>query len=649
MQPTSALLAGAAYRAIADRLSLYGTILASASLLVLSTHVHAGFERVRHRVVTTPQSVSGPLLSIPLPGLNALAGSPTAVIVRARSESDPISVGVALDEGRPFASLALAAGEIERFDLAVRLPERPPRALTLTATQGASWRLEYLEIANVHGHSSGLLDFVIVPRDVKEFPAVPAWLLVIIGIGLVVAQPRAAWPSLPGRRRMHRGVSVLILLFFAAVLLAPAISPYRVLLSGGTAAILVAVLFLESIVTMARQPVWRSVRARWVYRRLPHAAAIGLVAVALAQHYRAESGFTAFIRFGEHFRARALPELSDVPRVVHEGSGYDGQFYAQLALDPLLRSDGIERALDSPTYRSRRILLSWIAWLLGAGDPARIVNAYAWLNVLSWGALAVLLLHWCPPGSARASAAWLGCVLSDGVLTSIWFALPDGPSLLLIALGIRALEAGRARAAPAILGVAALARETNILSAVILLPRRITHEHLRQAAWSLAIAGTPLVLWTGYVLTLDLPGRAMGTRNFDLPLWAYAQKGMAIAAGLQAEGWSPGVRVSLMAFIALTTQALVLVTSRRWHDAWWRTGAVYVALMLVAGEAVWEGSPGAVTRLLLPMTVAFNLVALRLRWFWPAWVLGNANLLHGLNLIGASTVVPALGWLHSFA
>ena len=58
--------------------------------------------------------------------------------------------------------------------------------------------------------------------------------------------------------------------------------------------------------------------------------------------------------------------------------------------------------------------------------------------------------------------------------------------------------------------------------------------------------------------------------------------------------------------------------------------------MLVVGPAVWDGIPGAITRVVLPMTLAFNILVPRHRWFLPLWVLGNANLLHGPPELGLS-------------
>ena len=44
--------------------------------------------------------------------------------------------------------------------------------------------------------------------------------------------------------------------------------------------------------------------------------------------------------------------------------------------------------------------------------------------------------------------------------------------------------------------------------------------------------------------------------------------------------------------------------------------------MLVKGE-IWLG---AYLRVLLPLTLAFNLLLPRNQWFWPAFVLGNLGL-----------------------
>ena len=41
----------------------------------------------------------------------------------------------------------------------------------------------------------------------------------------------------------------------------------------------------------------------------------------------------------------------------------------------------------------------------------------------------------------------------------------------------------------------------------------------------------------------------------------------------------------------------------------------------------------AATRVLLPMTFAFNVLLPRNRWFWPLFVVGNLPTVHGLEAL----------------
>jgi len=75
--------------------------------------------------------------------------------------------------------------------------------------------------------------------------------------------------------------------------------------------------------------------------------------------------------------------------------------------------------------------------------------------------------------------------------------------------------------------------------------------------------------------------------------------------------------------VALTAQCLFFVLRPRWREAWWRAGIGYAVLLVVLGDAVWEGYPGAASRVLLPMTLAFNILVPRGRAWWVLLLLGN--------------------------
>ena len=71
--------------------------------------------------------------------------------------------------------------------------------------------------------------------------------------------------------------------------------------------------------------------------------------IMLASGFSAEAGFLRFLVVGHRFEARALPELRESRPPVYSEHGYDGQFYAQLALDPTLR-----RPASSDTHWTTR-------------------------------------------------------------------------------------------------------------------------------------------------------------------------------------------------------------------------------------------------------------------------------------------------------
>ena len=60
--------------------------------------------------------------------------------------------------------------------------------------------------------------------------------------------------------------------------------------------------------------------------------------------------------------------------------------------------------------------------------------------------------------------------------------------------------------------------------------------------------------------------------------------------------------------------------------------------MTLADYMVWGGFPGAAPRVLLPMTVGFNILLQQdaPRRFWLWYVLGNAGLVYAPSLLGTT-------------
>ena len=133
-----------------------------------------------------------------------------------------------------------------------------------------------------------------------------------------------------------------------------------------------------------------------------------------------------------------------------------------------------------------------------------------------------------------------------------------------------------------------------------------------------ALLVLPLGLWLAYIAVQVGPVLDAGAQNFNLPFVAYAHKWAAVLQELPDVAW-PGLNAlwSLCLLVSLTVQLLFLLLRPRWDLAWWRVGCSFALLMIVLGDAVWEGFPGAAGRVLLPMQVAFNvLVPSGRRWRW---------------------------------
>ena len=316
-------------------------------------------------------------------------------------------------------------------------------------------------------------------------------------------------------------------------------------------------------------------------------------------------------------------------------ASYDGQFYAQRALDPLCRDPLTDRAMDLAPFRARRILFSWTAYVLGLGRPAWILEAYALQNVACWLLLAWLLARWIPPLTARGLALWTACLLSHGVLWSVRFALLDVPSLVLIVLAVRAVEAGRPLLSAAIVGIAGLGRETNLLAgAAQPLPRN--RRGWMRLAFAIVLAALPLLLWEDYLRSIYRSTIFAGTDTLSVPGTALAARWMQALRGLRTGGIFSAAWLPFALLSSLVVQAVYVVARREYPSPWWRVAVAYVALMLVLDRVLADPHTGAITRVLLPLTVGFNiLLAAEARpvRFWSWFTAGNLHLLSAYGVM----------------
>jgi hypothetical protein len=359
----------------------------------------------------------------------------------------------------------------------------------------------------------------------------------------------------------------------------------------------------------------------------------------MAAHFYVQgSGFTYLIRFGDEPTRHRIRELRSTDYYVHKDSyGYDGQYYAQLAVKPRLSDDDLGAAMDNLPYRARRILFSWTAYVFGLGRAQWVLEAYAVQNIVAWLLLAWVLLRWFPPTEAGNVVRWLGTMFAWGLTLSVSECLPDGPSLLLIACGVALAEQGRPWFSAGLLGVAGLGRETNLLAGLIHLPgKEWSWREIGRAAGRSAIVVAPLAVWLVWLWHVFRQPSNAGVNNFSPPFVGYVHKCTETLCALRANGWNSPARWSLLLLISLTVQFLVVLVRPQWTSLWWRIGAAYAVLLVFLGDGVWEGFPGATARVVVPLTLAFNVIAPRGRWWSMALlVAGNLPALSVANQMAA--------------
>jgi hypothetical protein len=360
---------------------------------------------------------------------------------------------------------------------------------------------------------------------------------------------------------------------------------------------------------------------------------------SIAFFYLPGKGFTYLIQFGALEHSRYVPEVSAVSHFeMPDSPGYDSQWYVQIALHPNLSDPVLSRAVDNLPYRARRILFLWTAWALGGGSPAGVMAVYAAQNIACWFLLALLLMRWFPPTDWQNVLRWGATLFSFGLIFSVRGALLDGPSLLLVAVGMALVETDRPWSAAVVLGISGLGKDTSILGGAALPPPKA----LEASTWwpwlgKAVIVALPLVIWTAYLRHHLGHTDDIGGRNFARPFAGLANKAQDIASNFMAErggAASTVTKFDALVLVGILLQFFFFAFRVRWSDPWWRMGACFAALTMFLGDAVWEHYPSAAARVLLPMTLAFNVTVPRKGVFWIGLlVLGNLGVFASADLL----------------
>lgn len=360
-------------------------------------------------------------------------------------------------------------------------------------------------------------------------------------------------------------------------------------------------------------------------RLLPFAFGYLFFLFCIISAYDTVTGFTGFIRFGEVHFQNAIPEIKEATVYVYENSdGYDGQFYAQLAVEPSVTSDSIRSAMDDPGYRARRILLSAASYLFGFGNDKLIIFTYSIINVVFWLLLSILLLKWLPDRSLKSFFKWFGCLFSLGCVSSVVLALIDLPAAFLSLLALYCFDKNRIGASRIAFASAVLTKETYLLSVF----STFKFGECRKFLLTCFLAVIPLLLWMIYLRAVGLTGSPGSSGNFAFPF-----AGLIYEIRTTFVYLTEGKTHNILALITLIYQVVYLLWKYDFNSALWKYGLPFICLMIVLGPVVWEGDPGAAYRVLIPATFAFNLLLKTDKFFYAHWILGNLSLVIGVKYL----------------
>jgi len=335
-----------------------------------------------------------------------------------------------------------------------------------------------------------------------------------------------------------------------------------------------------------------------------------LPAIILFNAYSPKSGFLDLIFFGEQFSANRLKEINSINLPAQTQIGYDGQFYAQVALDPLILHDNTIHALYEPTSRARRIGLPILSFILGFGNPAWILQIYALLNFAFWGLLLLALYRYSGFCYRKDFLLAASVLWSTGTLVSLSRALTDFPAATLSVLAVFLIA--KRKIAASLLSFATLCKETSGLGFLLLAwPEGKWKTNLHKIFISCLIVFIPIAVWVLYIRIRINNGFLADNNNFAFPFL-----GIICKVTTEGERFFRGLsqfsiihmRNLLYEFVcplSLLAQSVYLIVKPRLYSPFWKLGIGFAAVIYIVGNAVWVEQV-SYCRSLLILTFCFN-------------------------------------------
>jgi hypothetical protein len=362
-------------------------------------------------------------------------------------------------------------------------------------------------------------------------------------------------------------------------------------------------------------------------------AAVGGVAFVLLRLFViAKGNITRFVFAGRQFvnSAKAPAGLHVFP-----GTGYDGEFYYRLALDPAdLSRTAFGITLDS-VFRIQRIGLPVLSWLAAGGQHQLVPDAEVAVNLV-----ALVVLAWMGGVIARDSGrhcAW-GLLVAGywGFLFSIGRDLPEVLASCFLVAGLVALRRERPVIAGLLFAGACLTIETTldvVLAVAVVCIAQVVLRRRRpgwqDAAWvipGVAFVGWQIVAWAA---TGGLPVRADAGANLAVPVVNMVGALGHYLARLPSVGASIwlGELCVLAAITVMAAWSVLWARIRSWERLAWAI-ALIVALSLARG--IWYGRAD-------------------FRGYEDLYLLSSVVLLGSKHRLWFPAAIVAVAWIVTFA
>ena len=359
--------------------------------------------------------------------------------------------------------------------------------------------------------------------------------------------------------------------------------------------------------------------------------------VYVAKQYENRHDLTQLILFGQKEHPHALPEIRALQPATDSPDGFDGQFYAQIALDPSVQRPEFRTSVLCGSYRAQRVFLPALAYVIGHGSPPAILRAYALLNLGFWYVLLAALLCWVRGITARGMLVIYAIVLSTGALISIQRALTDLPAATLgfLSIGLEDVPAAL------LISIAILTKPTTGLFLTRYLspfPDSIGASVRRGGIILLALV-LP-ALWNVYIY--HVLGNSNSGHNLTFPFRDWLGRIMESWKDLATipfdfQPWEithwEWILFEFLALSSMTLQAAFLLLRWQWSNPLWVMGIGFALLFFCLSKENFVEQI-AYTRTAFPITIAFNLLLLESKrgpLFFLYFIPGNIGLLVSLH------------------